>query len=61
MSHTRRGFTLVELLVVMFFLAIVISILLPVLSTARKHALEKMASSPLHEAAGYAVAMENVR
>jgi len=51
MSHTPsagRGFTLIELLVVIAILAILISIIMPSIAGARKHAMAVKCSTHLH-------------
>ena len=49
MSRTRCAFTLVELLVVVAVIAILISMLLPVLKNARETARTAVCASNLHQ------------
>ena len=56
MLQVRRGFTLVELLVVVFILAVLIAILLPTLNKARERAMRVKMESESRSVTGQAVA-----
>ena len=48
-SRKRKGFTLIEMLVVIVIIGILIGLLLPVLSRVRERALRSQCASNLHQ------------